>query len=295
MTHIEVCGTRALLLLALMPAGFNARLGSSFKTDRESFAACYAICKDSTYALWDKYPVSPRVILPISTLLCVWGRCQRVKKFAVNSYREFFHWASHQLAAVPVLVSVPCTANCQGCLLWLCSVHRQMSLEAQGRVVAGCFRTCSQAEYLGCCCILLASVSRSSPVSVHLSWAVGANPFPGDAAGSSCRSPWYVSSVSRKDVVALFSTYLAGVCPLHLFLPLSKRPPDLCLNPFPAAAARAHCIQELLYLCRPCTVTYLGARSLSSHKELPSLSWLQAFSLPWIILHPSPVFCLPKF
>lgn len=48
----------------------------------------------------------------------------------------------------------------------------------------------------------------------------------GDAAGSSCRSPWYMRAravFSGKEVVALFSTYLAGVCPLHHFLPLSKR------------------------------------------------------------------------
>lgn len=42
---------------------------------------------------------------------------------------------------------------------------------------AGCFRTCSLVEYLGCS-ILLASMSRSSPISVYLSWAVGVNPFP---------------------------------------------------------------------------------------------------------------------
>lgn len=101
MTHVEVCGTRALLLLALKPAGFNARLGSSFRTDRESFAACYAICKDSTYALWDKHPMSPGAILLISTLLCVWGRCQRSKEICSKFLQGIFALGSSPACCSP--------------------------------------------------------------------------------------------------------------------------------------------------------------------------------------------------
>lgn len=106
MTHIEVRGTRALLLLALKPVGFNARLGSSFRTDRKSFAACYAICKDSTYALWDSHPMSPRAILLISTLLCVWGRCQRSQEICSKFLQGIF-----ALGSSPACCS-PCACLC---------------------------------------------------------------------------------------------------------------------------------------------------------------------------------------
>jgi len=39
--------------LAHKPPTFNARLGTSFGAGRGYVAACCAVCKDSTYALWN--------------------------------------------------------------------------------------------------------------------------------------------------------------------------------------------------------------------------------------------------
>lgn len=102
------------------PAGFNARLGTSFGTGRESFTARCAICKDSTYTFWNKHPMSPKARplhqYPTVCLREIPTESRNSLQILTRSGEKggnFLHRAAHQLVSAPV----PC----------LCPLYRTLS------------------------------------------------------------------------------------------------------------------------------------------------------------------------
>lgn len=111
------------------------------------------------------------------------GDTNRVKKFVANSYTEwreggkFFAPGISPALLSPCALSVPLASHTVRAAGRAGSTRRPR-WRTRGTWWAGWFRTWSQGECLGCHCALLASATRSIPVSVDLSWAGGANPFP---------------------------------------------------------------------------------------------------------------------